>query len=128
VKAQVFERLFGRKNDDSRPVRMPEVDEPADIEGVFAQARRSARDQAGAPDQSRQVVIVMPGRMMMLQPCPAPGSMAAGQVASIDWSKQRHGGSTSPWRGIQLGVTCVGGIASGRSVDGSRGKRVLQRL
>jgi hypothetical protein len=81
----VFERRFGRKNHDVPPVRMPDVDEPADIERVFAQARQAAREQAGEPGQSaRQVIIVTPGRMVMVQPCPPAGSMPARQVASIE--------------------------------------------
>ena len=65
--------------------RMPEVDQPKDIHRVFDQARTSAAAEHGAgKDHSRQVVLVTPGRMLMLQPCPAPGSMPQNMVTQIE--------------------------------------------
>jgi hypothetical protein len=64
---------------------MPEVDHPKDIHRVFDQARKSAAgEHAPAKDHSRQVVLVTPGRMLMLQPCPAPGSMPQNVVSQIE--------------------------------------------
>src|ERR1700737_3037527 len=57
--------------------RMPEIDERRDIEKVFQEARKAA---AG----DRQVVLVTPGRMLMLQPCPPAGSMPAQVVSQIE--------------------------------------------
>ena len=65
--------------------RMPEVDQPKDIHRVFDQARTSAAaEHAAGKDHSRQVVLVTPGRMLMLQPCPAPGSMPQNMVNQIE--------------------------------------------
>jgi hypothetical protein len=65
--------------------RMPEVDLPKDIHRVFNQARTSAAaEHAPGKDHSRQVVLVTPGRMLMLQPCPAPGSMPQNMVSQIE--------------------------------------------
>jgi hypothetical protein len=61
--------------------RMPHVDQPQDINRVFDQARKSA---AGEQDPSRQVVLITPGRMLMLQPCPPPGSMPQNVVSQIE--------------------------------------------
>jgi len=64
---------------------MPEVDPPKDIHRVFDQARTSAAaEHAPGKDHSRQVVLVTPGRMLMLQPCPAPGSMPQNMVSQIE--------------------------------------------
>ncbi|MBZ5595536.1 MAG: hypothetical protein LAP39_25100 [Acidobacteriia bacterium] len=63
---------------------MPEVDHPADMNRVFDQARKSADAGHGAGDPSRQVVLITPGRMLMLQPCPPPGSMPANVVTQIE--------------------------------------------
>jgi hypothetical protein len=57
--------------------RMPEVDEHRNIEKVFQEARKAA---AG----DRQVVLITPGRMLMLQPCPPAGSMPAQVVSQIE--------------------------------------------
>ena len=63
--------------------RMPEVDVRPDIEKIFNQARKAAA--SGAVDgKSRLVVVVTPGRMLMLQPCPPPGSMPANMVGQIE--------------------------------------------
>src|SRR5579863_8655832 len=64
--------------------RMPEVDQPAHIDRVFDQARKSADAVRGPNDPSRQVVLVTPGRMLMLQPCPPPGTMPVTVVAQIE--------------------------------------------
>lgn len=65
--------------------RMPEVDHPARIHQVFDQARKSADSRHdGERNPSRQVVLVTPGRVLMLQPCPAPGSMPKNMVSQIE--------------------------------------------
>lgn len=65
--------------------RMPEVDVPVHLEETFAKARKSAAEGSGAgATAGRHVVIVTPGRMLMLQPCPAPGSMDPKVVASVE--------------------------------------------
>jgi hypothetical protein len=65
--------------------RMPHVDQPRDINRVFDQARKSAAGEpAPAQDPSRQVVLITPGRMLMLQPCPPPGSMPPSVVSQIE--------------------------------------------
>jgi hypothetical protein len=79
----MFEWIFRwLKNTRGRPdlftARMPEVDVTGTIEEVFRMARESANDP------TRRVVIVTPGRLLMFQPCPAPGGMSAAQVANIE--------------------------------------------
>ncbi len=78
-------RLFGRSDRAIFEPRMPEVDEPATLGAVFAQARSAA--SSGTPQEGgaakRCVVVVTPGRLLMLQPCPPPGSMPERQVAGI---------------------------------------------
>jgi hypothetical protein len=64
--------------------QMPEVDQPSQINRVFDQARKSAAAEHGEGDPSRRVVLVTPGRMLMLQPCPPPGSMPANMVTQIE--------------------------------------------
>ena len=65
---------------------MPEVDERPDIEEIFDQARRAAAGEVAPSGErsGRHVVLVTPGRMIMRQPCPAPGSMPGSQVAPIE--------------------------------------------
>ncbi len=64
---------------------MPAVDQPRDINRVFDQARKSAAGEpAPGQDPSRKVVLVTPGRMLMLQPCPPPGSMPQNVVSQIE--------------------------------------------
>jgi hypothetical protein len=65
--------------------RMPEVDQPASLAAIFDQARSAASAGIPGPAGSAQdcVVIVTPGRSLMLQPCPPPGSMPEEQVAAI---------------------------------------------
>jgi hypothetical protein len=65
--------------------RMPDVDPRRDIHRVFDQARKSAASEhASGQDHSRQVVLVTPGRILMLQPCPAPGSMPQNVVSQLE--------------------------------------------
>jgi hypothetical protein len=65
--------------------RMPEVDQPSTLAEVFDHARSAAA--AGTPNgdgsAQRCVVVVTPGRLLMLQPCPAPGSMPEERVEAI---------------------------------------------
>ena len=84
----MFKRLFRRRNDQTdgpHPLRMPEVDELPNVEELFEKARKAA---AGEGEQAleqpgQHVVVVTPGRMLMFQACPPPGSMSHSQVASI---------------------------------------------
>jgi hypothetical protein len=77
----MLEGLFGRRDS----VRMPEVDERHDIGAVFDSARRAAgSDEQPSGTSGRRVVIVTPGRLLRLQPCPPAGSMAAAKVAPIE--------------------------------------------
>lgn len=64
--------------------RMPEVDTPPNIENVFAEARKAAYGANATERDPRQVVVVTPGRMLMLQPCPPPGSMPKSAVSQIE--------------------------------------------
>ncbi|HET8999960.1 MAG TPA: hypothetical protein VFP86_09970 [bacterium] len=70
--------------------RMPEVDVPADIEARFAKAWRVASGQetpapfAGAVISQRYIVIMTPGRTLMIQPCPPPNSMSPEHVQAIE--------------------------------------------
>jgi hypothetical protein len=67
----------GSGNDDIFTPRMPEVDEHRDMDKVFQEARKAA-------EGDRQVVLVTPGRVLMLQPCPPAGSMPAKVVSQIE--------------------------------------------
>jgi len=72
-------------NGDTFQPRMPQVDEPPNIEKVFDEARKAAGQEiAPGRDLSRQVVLVTPGRMLMLQPCPPPGSMPPNVVSEME--------------------------------------------
>ncbi len=70
--------------------RMPVVDVPPDLEERFQKAWRiaSGRDPiphlAAIAEGQRHLVIVTPGRIVMIKPCPRPGSMPAGAVAAIE--------------------------------------------
>jgi hypothetical protein len=82
-------RWFGGRGDQNARLfepHMPEVDVVPNIEAVFAQARQEAGTDAKLPSGAagRRVIVVTPGRMLMVQPCPPPGSMPAAQVASIE--------------------------------------------
>src|SRR5437867_12471148 len=89
----MFKRLFGRRKEgtgkypgtEPHDLRMPEVDELPNIEEVFAKARKAAAREGEQPpgQPSQHVIVVTPGRMLMFQPCPPPGSMPHGQLASI---------------------------------------------
>lgn len=64
---------------------MPEVDEPPKIEEFFAKARKvAAEDTTPGKGNNRHVVVVTPGRLLMMQPCPAPGSMTGQQVEAVE--------------------------------------------
>lgn len=81
----MFEKLFGRRRREPGNLsRMPEVDEVPDIEEVFAKARKAAAGEQPVEQKGRNVIVVTPGRLLMLQPCPAPGSMASNQVATAE--------------------------------------------
>jgi len=84
--APMFKRLFSRGGSSVFEPRMPEVDERSDLEAIFAQARSAAAGAVAAPGASsgRHIVIVTPGRILKLQPCPPPGSMPASQVQQIE--------------------------------------------
>ena len=65
--------------------RMPVVDEPGNLDDVFAMARTAAAagGTGAAGGRARNVVVVTPGRMLMLSPCPAPGSMSDAQTEPV---------------------------------------------
>ena len=71
-------------------VGMPQVDTPSDVEERFKKAWRLASEGpeiatlTAAPSGQRNIVIVTPGRAMMIQPCPRPGSMEASAVQAIE--------------------------------------------
>jgi hypothetical protein len=79
-----------RAGDADFTPRMPEVDVPPDLDARFARARRIASGDEvvasprGRVEGQRHLVIVTPGRMCMMQPCPRPGSMQADTVAAIE--------------------------------------------
>jgi hypothetical protein len=66
--------------------RMPEVEVLPNIEGLFEHARQVAAGKGTQPPgpAARHVVIVTPGRMLRLQPCPPPGSIPRPQVAAME--------------------------------------------
>jgi hypothetical protein len=86
----MFDRWFGRRQGSETTrlfaPRMPEVDVLPGIEALFDAARAAAAGEGEQPPggAGRHVVSVTPGRMLMFQPCPPPGSMPAAQVASIE--------------------------------------------
>lgn len=83
----MLKRLFSRGAGSSLfEPRMPEVDERSDLKAIFAQARNAAAGAVAAPGASsgRHIVIVTPGRILKLQPCPPAGSMPASQVQQIE--------------------------------------------
>jgi len=123
--------LFRRSEGLFEP-RMPEVDAPATLPQVFDQARAAAGAGAGqgSGTATRSVVVVTPGRLLMLQPCPPPGAMPAPQVADIQKliapQPQRHIAAISyteigavkadiakaiPFIGILLGFAYIGHAA-----------------
>src|SRR5579859_486028 len=69
--------------------RMPHnVEAVEDVANLFAQARQAVaggiEPLPGAPPDQRYVVIVTPGRMLMQQPCPAPGTLPPEMVAGLE--------------------------------------------
>jgi hypothetical protein len=83
----MFKQPSGQKKEggSSGRVSMPEVDETLDAEEVFDRARRMARGEGipkGRP--ARNIVVVTPGRMLMLQSCPPPGSVPKSKVQPIE--------------------------------------------
>src|SRR3989442_15717319 len=84
----MFGRFFGSRSPNEPGLftpKMPEVDTPATIDQVFNEARERTRAGEGQGDgETRHVVIVTPGRMLLFQRCPDPGSMDAAQVANIE--------------------------------------------
>jgi len=74
------------------PPRMPEVDVPSDVEARFAKAWRVASGRetpapfAGAVISQRYIVIMTPGRTLMIQPCPRPNSMSPQHAQAIELS------------------------------------------
>src|SRR6266516_677247 len=64
---------------------MPEVGFPAKLEDIFEKARKAAAaDTTPAKGKNRNVIVVTPGRMVMLHPCPAPGTMNPQAVESVE--------------------------------------------
>jgi hypothetical protein len=76
------EQLLGKG--DYFEAHMPEVDILPNIEKVFAEARKAAAAESETGRDPRRVVVVTPGRMLMLQPCPPPGTMAKSAVKQIE--------------------------------------------
>lgn len=74
-----------RKNEAQFEPRMPEVDTPPTLGAVFDTARSTAAAgvQAAGGVARRCVVIVTPGRLLMLQPSPPAGSMSDQQAAGM---------------------------------------------
>ncbi|HVO22460.1 MAG TPA: hypothetical protein VMW56_02400 [Candidatus Margulisiibacteriota bacterium] len=73
-----------RKDDALFTPRMPEVEEPDTLAAVFDQARSTAAARpATGGARPRCVVIVTPGRLLLLQPSPPAGSMPESQAAGI---------------------------------------------
>jgi hypothetical protein len=70
--------------------RMPAVDAPLDLEERFQRAWRIASGEesvprsAARPEGQRHLVVVTPGRMIMIKPCPRPGAMPDSAVAAIE--------------------------------------------
>ena len=66
--------------------QMPEVDMPPTLAEIFDKARRTAAEETmpGSKGKNRHVVIVTPGRMLMMQPCPAPGAMKTEAVQAVE--------------------------------------------
>ena len=65
---------------------MPEVDELPKIEEIFVRARQAAAEETmpGKPGKNRNVSIVTPGRMIMMHPCPVPGTMKPEAVQAVE--------------------------------------------
>ena len=84
----MFKHLFRQRKRglQSSDIHMPEVEELPNIEEFFEKARKAAAGEGEqAPElPGRRVIVVTPGRMLMFQPCPPPGSMPQSQVAAIE--------------------------------------------
>ncbi len=64
---------------------MPEVDMPPKLEEIFERARKAAaEDTMPGKGKNRHIVLVTPGRMLMLQPTPAPGAMKPEAVQAVE--------------------------------------------
>jgi len=64
---------------------MPEVDFPPTLEDIFAKARRVGDGELKPPNNDgRHVAVVTPGRMVMMHPCAAPGTMSPTAVESVE--------------------------------------------
>ena len=82
---------FGGKkepeNKDLFQAHMPQVDQPANLAGVFDQARQFATGEKkpeGIDLTSHYLVRVTPGRMLMFKSCPKPGSMSPEAVTAFE--------------------------------------------
>jgi hypothetical protein len=65
--------------------RMPQVDMPAGLEEIFAKARKVGRGEVAPPNSKcRHVAVVTPGRLIMMHPCPEPGTMPGPVVESVE--------------------------------------------
>lgn len=65
--------------------RMPEVDVPPRLDEIFDKARKAAAEVTmPTGGTNRHVVVVTPGRMVMLHPCPVPGTMNQQAVESVE--------------------------------------------
>ena len=75
----------GREDPSLFEPRMPEVELGGDPAEVFRSARLAAAGASQLPGTApgRHVVIVTPGRILLLHPCPPPGSMPEDKVAGI---------------------------------------------
>src|SRR5437773_101919 len=85
---KLLRRLKGGGGDDDPALfvpRMPEIETRADPVEVFRNARLAAAGATQLPGSGlgRHVVIVTPGRLLMLHPCPPAGSMPEEKVAAI---------------------------------------------
>ncbi|MCP3960580.1 MAG: hypothetical protein GY719_22280 [bacterium] len=67
-------------------LRMPDVDLTRDAQAVFAAARQAAAGDTVRPDapDRRQIVLVTPARVTMLQSCPAAGTLSAEATAAAE--------------------------------------------
>ena len=65
---------------------MPEVEVVPDIEAIFAHARQAAAGEDAPPPgpAARHVVVITPGRLLLFQPCPPPGSMPEHEVTAME--------------------------------------------
>jgi len=65
--------------------RMPEVDTPPNLEEIFAKARKVGTGELSPTNsKGRHTAVVTPGRMVMMHPCPEPGTMSPTAVESVE--------------------------------------------